>query len=120
MQLILFGEPWTPTFFCRKRPRAFLGICFCVIFCVAQISAQSLAPSDPDPDLPSAPEPHLSSGTDAKSNINEHPISLQECPHTDIHATECRVHWHQLVISSTLFITSLNAGNLYTGYWYRY
>jgi hypothetical protein len=91
-----------------------------MILCVAQVYAQSMAAPESASDLPSAPEPHLSSAADAKLNINEHRISLQECPYTDIHAPECRVHWHQLVFSSTIFIAFLNAGNLYTGYWYRY
>jgi hypothetical protein len=45
---------------------------------------------------------------------------LQNCPYDRTKARECRVHWHQLVISTVLFNAFENAGNLYTGFWYRY
>lgn len=47
-------------------------------------------------------------------------VPLNQCPYDTTHARECRVHWHQLIISSAVFNAFLNAGNLYTGYWYRY
>ena len=47
-------------------------------------------------------------------------VTLQQCPYDETHARSCRVHWGQLTISTALFLTFLNAGNLYTGYWYRY
>ena len=47
-------------------------------------------------------------------------LALQDCPYDETRARECRVHWRQLLFSSTIFITFENAGNLYTGYWYRY
>ena len=52
--------------------------------------------------------------------VAEETVPLRDCPYDKTHARECRVHWHQLIISSTVFIAFLNAGNLYTGYWYRY
>ena len=47
-------------------------------------------------------------------------VPLKDCPTDTTHARECRVHWHQLIISSAVFNAFQNAGNLYTGYWYRY
>ena len=47
-------------------------------------------------------------------------VLLDKCPFDTTRARECRVHWHQLIISSALFNTFQNAGNLYTGYWYRW
>jgi hypothetical protein len=47
-------------------------------------------------------------------------VPLDQCPYDTTHARECRVHWKQLLISSAVFLTFQNAGNLYTGYWYRY
>jgi hypothetical protein len=47
-------------------------------------------------------------------------VPLSQCPNDTTRARECRVHWHQLIISTSLFNAFQNAGNLYTGYWYRY
>jgi hypothetical protein len=47
-------------------------------------------------------------------------VSLDQCPDDITHARSCRVHWHQLLISTAAFNTLQNAGNLYTGYWYRW
>jgi hypothetical protein len=47
-------------------------------------------------------------------------VPLNQCPFDTTRARECRVHWHQLIISSSLFNAFQNAGNLYTGYWYRW
>jgi hypothetical protein len=51
---------------------------------------------------------------------NEGYVPLNECPTDRSGARECRIHWHQLLISSALFNAFQNAGNLYSGYWYRY
>jgi hypothetical protein len=48
------------------------------------------------------------------------PVPLQDCPFDHTGARECRIHWHQLIISAALFNAFENSGNLYTGYWYRY
>lgn len=48
------------------------------------------------------------------------PVPLNECPYDTTRARECRVHWRQLLISSAVFLTFQDAGNLYSGYWYRY
>ena len=47
-------------------------------------------------------------------------VTLRDCPYDRTHARICRVHVRQLVISSAIFNAFQNAGNLYTGYWYRY
>ncbi len=47
-------------------------------------------------------------------------VTLRDCPYDHTHARICRVHVRQLVISSAIFNAFQNAGNLYTGYWYRY
>lgn len=47
-------------------------------------------------------------------------VPVSQCPEDTTHAHSCRVHWHQLVISSAVFNGFQNAGNLYTGYWYRW
>jgi hypothetical protein len=47
-------------------------------------------------------------------------VPLDQCPYDTTRARECRVHWKQLLISSAVFLTFQNAGNLYTGYWYRW
>jgi hypothetical protein len=96
----------------------------CASFCDAQPSAHAQSSSEQAAELPSAPdpqlEPNLEADPDAFYANAEHGVPLQQCPYDQTHARECRVHWHQLVISSSLFIAFLNAGNLYTGYWYRW
>jgi len=47
-------------------------------------------------------------------------VPLNQCPFDHTHARECRVHVKDLVIESSIFLAFQNAGNLYTGYWYRY
>jgi hypothetical protein len=47
-------------------------------------------------------------------------VTLRDCPYDHTHARVCRVHVGQLIISSAIFNAFQNAGNLYTGYWYRY
>jgi hypothetical protein len=47
-------------------------------------------------------------------------LTIRECVDDKTHARECRPHWRQLIISSAVYNAFQNAGNLYTGYWYRY
>lgn len=47
-------------------------------------------------------------------------VPLSQCPFDKTGARECRVHWHQLLIEASVYDAFQNAGNLYTGYWYRY
>jgi hypothetical protein len=46
-------------------------------------------------------------------------VPLRECPTDTTHARECRMHWRQLFIEASVFNAFQNAGNLYTGYYYR-
>ena len=52
--------------------------------------------------------------------VSNSEVTLRECPYDRTDARICRVHWGQLIISSVIFNAFQNAGNLYTGYWYRY
>jgi hypothetical protein len=95
----------------------------------AQISNVS---SDVLPDAPDAtslqgalrasssltPNPVMASDVSPQTSASE--ITLRDCPYDTTHARVCRVHVHQLVISAALYNAFQNAGNLYTGYWYRY
>jgi hypothetical protein len=106
------------------------------------IPALSEAPRQQAAELPDAPTPEVnsiaedsrslpadfdfihggmldSSGFGVTPNSSER-VPLDRCPYDETHARECRVHWKQLLISSAVFLTFQNAGNLYTGYWYRY
>jgi hypothetical protein len=47
-------------------------------------------------------------------------VRLSQCPYDATRARECRVHWRHLIITTSLFNAFQNAGNLYTGFWYRY
>src|SRR5579859_2638025 len=47
-------------------------------------------------------------------------VPLDQCPTDTTGARECRVQWRQLLITSDVFNGFLNAGNLYSGYWYRW
>ena len=58
-------------------------------------------------------------GVEVAPNSSER-VPLSQCPYDKTHARECRVHWRPLLLSSVAFTAFLNAGNLYTGYWYRY
>jgi hypothetical protein len=100
---------------------------------------QSAATTDlPDAPHPVAAEPVPASTVESSSAaaIDLHPdfaaapfsdepdvaqrVPVAECPDDETRARECRVHWHQLMIEATLYDAFQNAGNLYTGYWYRY
>ncbi len=64
----------------------------------------------------------LTSKTDG-SVISRRPpgyVSLDQCPDDVTNARSCRIHWHQLVLSTAAFNAFQNVGNLYTGYWYRW
>jgi hypothetical protein len=47
-------------------------------------------------------------------------VPLDQCPFDRTGAPECRVHWRHLLIESSLYDAFQNAGNLYSGYWYRW
>lgn len=88
-------------------------------FLLATVCAAQSTPQIISSELPEAPEPHLQHEA-GKHEQPEEPVYLQECPYIHTHADECGVHWHQLILSSTVFLAFLNAGNLYSGYWYRW
>jgi hypothetical protein len=83
--------------------------------------------------LPDAPIPVMlqKDGADAPADSTDsssvvvavpapEPRQSEDCALDTAHARYCRVHWHQLIISTTLFNAFQDAGNLYTGYWYRW
>ncbi len=47
-------------------------------------------------------------------------VPLKDCPTDETRARECRMHWGPMLIESVLFNAFEDAGNLYTGYWYRW
>lgn len=47
-------------------------------------------------------------------------VPLENCPTDETRARECHMHWGPMVIESLLFNAFEDAGNLYTGYWYRW
>jgi hypothetical protein len=47
-------------------------------------------------------------------------VPLQDCPTDETRAPECRMHWGPMIIESIIFNAFEDAGNLYTGYWYRW
>ncbi len=103
-------------------------------------------PTGPSVDLPDAPVPEFApvSATDASIQAyslraprdfsssaaeawsfparppNPEQVPLSQCPADTTHARECRVHWYPLLVSASLYDAFQDAGNLYTGYWYRY
>lgn len=47
-------------------------------------------------------------------------VPLQDCSTDETRARECRIHWKPMLLESAIFDAFENAGNLYTGYWYRW
>ena len=47
-------------------------------------------------------------------------VALEDCPDDRTRAFDCRMHWKPMLLSSAIFNAFQNAGNLYTGYWYRW
>ena len=90
----------------------------------ATLRSQSLAShSESAAALPDAPQPMVSGSLLSlpAPAASEPPRSLlEDCAQDTTHSPHCRVHWHQLIISTTLFNAFEDAGNLYTGYWYRW
>ena len=115
---MMIGRAKSPNFRACK-PLQFLTVALCIALCTGQAAAQKDIG-----ELPSAPEPQLKAETSGPAGFQfstpDDLVPLHQCPYDDTGARECRVHWHQLVISTSLFIAFLNAGNLYTGYWYRW
>jgi hypothetical protein len=99
------------------------------LFWVPLLSAQAAGPSAVDAvaDLPDAPAPRISGTAGARADstsvvaVSAPPdrLSTENCSLDATHSRACRMHWHQLIISTTLFNAFEDAGNLYTGYFYR-
>jgi len=127
--------------------RAFALILVLALFSLGdRARSQTAPPEAPSPapaGLPDAPQPEaalaLPPGVDSASSEGvdpvladpslaarhvqqgiRNPVPLNQCPFDRTGAPECRVHWHQLIISASLYNAFQDAGNLYTGYWYRY
>lgn len=96
----------------------------------AQTATDNTLPDAPDAAYmltgASSPDPTAWEATSPSASVSEtrpapsSAVTLRECPYDHTHARICGVHWGQLVISSVIFNAFQNAGNLYTGYWYRY
>lgn len=93
------------------------------------VAAQQAGPSEPDkvavlPDapLPVAPAENLSDGSTSVVAVSppQERTQQEDCSTDTTHSPYCRVHWHQLTISTVVFNAFENGGNLYTGYWYRW
>lgn len=108
--------------FFRSRFAGCFVLLLAFVACTAALRGQVLAPAaGNDSLLPSAPLPASSS---SHAPVNPAAagarMSPEDCARDTTHSPHCRVHWHQLILSSTLFNAFEDAGNLYTGYWYRY
>jgi len=77
-------------------------------------------PDAPTPVEPAAAGAAGDSGSVIVARMPEERVPAEDCSLDTTHARQCRVHWHQLIISTTLFNAFEDAGNLYTGYWYRW
>ena len=47
-------------------------------------------------------------------------VPLKDCPTDETRARECRMHWKPMLLETALYNAFENAGNIYTGYWYRW
>jgi Lipid A 3-O-deacylase (PagL) len=110
------------------RPIRLLG---CAALLLAALEGLAQAQTTTEDALPDAPQrvtwglmESSSVASSASASIAKRPstseVTLRECPYDHTHARNCRVHVSQLVISAALYDAFQNAGNLYTGYWYRY
>ncbi len=80
------------------------------------------ASSSASPDLagPGSPGSEYAFSPSSKRLVASAGVPLDQCPFDKTGARECRVHWKPLILSASAFLAFENAGNLYTGYWYRY
>ena len=97
-----------------------------VPFCLTPLNRHSIRSATPAgessslrPGLPALDLSPDSWSFEVSPNSSER-VPLDQCPRDETRARECRVHWRQLLITSAAFNAFQNAGNLYTGYWYRY
>jgi hypothetical protein len=96
---------------------------------VLQPASSSLSSVDlPDAPLPEsamAAGPRRTEATPAAGTAGVQPeyprrVPLDQCPFDRTGARECRVHWRHLMIEAAAYDTFQNAGNIYSGYWYRW
>jgi hypothetical protein len=85
------------------------------------IAKPALEESDSSPEAwVSSPDLDLNFASSIEpATIRKH-VELKDCPYDETHARECRMHWKPMLIESLAFNMFENAGNLYTGYWYRW
>ncbi len=101
----------------------------------ASATAAQQLPDAPTPQaaLARANEPGHSGGDGWSSSVPsvlpDEAISTAPAPHTVVprdcrydrtHAQGCGENWGHLAIEASLYLTFQNAGNVYTGYWYRW
>ncbi len=93
----------------------------------APVPVSSDASSRADPNLPSSiagdtstlyRKPGFESSVQPSGSRTH--VQLKDCPFDESRAGECRMHWKPMLIESAVFNAFENAGNLYTGFWYRY
>jgi hypothetical protein len=104
---------------------------------VVTVSAADALPDSSPGSLPDAPAPHrvlfsassvAGSGSGENAAPSTQPVThrpadardTRDCPYLSHAPRQCNVNIAHLAIESSVFITFQNAGNLYTGYWYRY
>ncbi len=112
------------------RARARWSLCLAVPLLVGPLSfAQDtglLAPQAlaalPDAPIPTASvEEEAKTGSTSVVAVNPPPERMpqEDCSLDTTHSRNCRVHWGHLILTTTMFNAFEDAGNLYTGYWYR-
>ena len=99
----------------------------------AGVSTENMSADDSLPDEPMAAasakkssslqpvfDPESAMGSAVRPAFDGTYVSLQDCPYDETRARECRVHWLPMLLESSLYNAFENAGNAYTGYWYRW
>jgi len=101
----------------------------------AQAMVEKSPATIPDPSLPDEPGAAVTgSSSSVEPDSSSEPVhdsairpgfdgtyvQLKDCPYDETRARECRMHWAPMLIESSLYNAFENAGNLYTGYWYRW
>lgn len=84
----------------------------------------ALLPDAPAPNTPDATVVTAAPGGESNNLVAVTPerkrLVPEDCSLDTTHSPRCRVHWHQLIFSTTVFNAFEDLGNLYAGYWYRY
>lgn len=119
------ARKWVPPSHTPRARAIGFGIVLALawILPAAGLRGQTLRPASSVIALPEAPQPAFSrSFIESPSPAAMEPphALLEDCAQDTTRSPHCRVHWHQLIFSATLFNAFEDAGNLYTGYWYRW